>query len=270
MATQAGQGVVAAFGKTLKTLRTRAGLDREELGGQLGYSSSTIASFEQGRRIPSPRAVEQADEVLHADGLLTVWKGQLEKAQYPAGFPGLMELEKTAIELLHYDKFVVSGLLQTEAYMRALFAMRRPLVDRELVERRVRTRLTRQNDVFGRRPEPLTSFVMDEAVLRHRYGGKEVLREQLEYLLMIGRHPHIDLQVMPLECEDNAGMSGPFTIATRKDGKQFLYYEGAHQMTLETEAEKTTVAAVRFGVVRSQALTPRESMVLIEKLRGEL
>ncbi|MFF4170916.1 helix-turn-helix domain-containing protein [Streptomyces sp. NPDC001744] len=266
----AGQGIAVAFGKTLKTLRTRAGLEREELGRRLGYSASTIASFEQGRRIPSSRTVEQTDDALSADGLLSVWKGQLEKAQYPAGFQGLVELEKTAIELLHYDKFLVSGLLQTEEYMRALFAMRRPLLDSETVERRVTSRLARQSAVFGRRPEPLSSFVLDETVLRQRYGGKQVLRGQLEHLLLIGQQPHIDIQVMPLECEENAGMGGPFTIATRKDGKQFLYFEATHQMTLVNEPENATVAAVRYGVIRSQALAPRESLEFIEKLLGEL
>ncbi|MFE6460225.1 helix-turn-helix domain-containing protein [Streptomyces cinereoruber] len=266
----AGQGVAVAFGKTLKTLRTRAGLEREELGRRLGYSSSTIASFEQGRRIPSPRTVEQADEVLTADGLLSVWKEQLEKAQYPAGFQGLVELEKTAIELLHYDKFLISGLLQTEEYMRALFAMRRPPLDPDIVERRVAARLDRQKDVFGRRPEPLSSFVLDEVVLRQPYGGRQVLRGQYEHLLLVGHQPHTDIQIMPIDREENAGMGGPFTIATRKDGKRFLYFEATHQMTLVTEPEQATVAAVRYGVIRSQALTPRESLEFIEKLLGEL
>ncbi|WP_420713223.1 helix-turn-helix domain-containing protein [Streptomyces sp. Tu 6176] len=37
----------------MKMLRLREGLEREEFGRRLGYSASTIASFEQGRRIPT-------------------------------------------------------------------------------------------------------------------------------------------------------------------------------------------------------------------------
>lgn len=126
-ADTSGQAVVIAFGQTLKTLRVRAGLEREEFGRRIGYSASTVASYEQGRRIPSPRTIERADEVLDAGGLLTVWKEQVERAQYPVFFQGMAALEKEAIELLSYDTLVVKGLLQTEEYMRAVLAIRRPL-----------------------------------------------------------------------------------------------------------------------------------------------
>ncbi len=269
MADKSGQGVVTAFGQSMKTLRTRAGMEREEFGKRLGYSASTIASFEQGRRIPPPRAIDRSDEVLDAGGLLAVWKEQLEKAQYPAFFQGMAELEKQAIELLAYDTMVVKGLLQTEEYMRALLAMRRPPLDQETIEQRVMARLARQ-DIFDRRPTPLLSFVMDESVLRHRYGGKEVLRGQLEHLLLIGQRRNVELQIMPTDCEDNAGVNGPFTVVTRKDGKKFLYVEAQNTSSLTTDLEQTVLAAARYGIIRSQALTPRESLEFIEKLLGEL
>ncbi|MFC8900318.1 helix-turn-helix domain-containing protein [Streptomyces cinereoruber] len=269
MADKSGQGVVAAFGQSLKTLRTRAGMEREELGKRLGYSPSTIASFEQGRRIPPPRAIDRFDEVLDAGGLLKLWKEQLEKAQYPVFFQGMAELEKRAIEQLAYDTLVVNGLLQTEEYMRALFNNRRPPLDPETIEQRVTARLARQ-DIFDRRPEPLLSFVMCESVLRRKFGGKEVLRGQLEQLLLIGRRRNVELQVMPLDSEDNSGVDGPFTVITREDGKRFVYVEAQGTSALETDPKQAVLAAARYGIIRSQALTPRESLAFIEKLLGEL
>ncbi|MGV9316644.1 helix-turn-helix domain-containing protein [Streptomyces sp. NPDC003691] len=268
-ADKSAQGVVTAFGRSLKTLRIRAGLEREELGRRLGYSASTIASFEQGRRIPPPRAIDRADTELAADGLLTLWKEQVERAQYPLFFQGMAQLEKEAIELLAYDTHVVKGLLQTEEYMRALLAMRRPPLEPETIEQRVTARLARQ-DIFDRRPAPLLSFVMDEAVLRHRYGGKAVMRGQLEHLLLTGQRRNVELQIMPIDCEDNAGVNGPFTAVTRKDGKRFLYVEAQMTSTLETDPEQAALAAARYGIIRAQALTPRESLEFIERLLGEL
>ncbi|MFG3292851.1 helix-turn-helix transcriptional regulator [Streptomyces sp. NPDC048179] len=253
----------------MKTLRVRAGMEREELGRRIGYSASTVASFEQGRRIPSPRTIDKADEALGAEGLLTVWKEQVERAQYPVFFQGMAALEKEAVELLMYDAHVVNGLLQTEEYMRALLAMRRPPLDQETIEQRVTARLARQY-VFDRRPSPLLSFVMDEAVLRHRYGGKDVVRGQMEHLLLIGEKRNVEIQIMPIDCEDNAGVNGPFTVVTRKDGKKFVYSETHASSTLETESEQTVPAAARYGIIRSQALAPRESLELIEGLLGSL
>ncbi|MFR9798024.1 Scr1 family TA system antitoxin-like transcriptional regulator, partial [Streptomyces sp. MS06] len=172
---EGGRGVVVAFGQTLKTLRVREGLEREEFGRRIGYSASTVASFEQGRRIPSPRTIERADEVLGAGGLLCVWKEQVERAQYPVFFQGMAALEKEAVELVSYSMPVLNGLLQTEEHMRALLAMRRPPLDEETIEQRVGARLVRQ-DIFDRRPAPFLSFVLDESLLRRPYGGKAVQR----------------------------------------------------------------------------------------------
>ncbi|MFG2900348.1 helix-turn-helix domain-containing protein [Streptomyces zaomyceticus] len=268
-ADKSGQGVVAAFGQSLKTLRTRAGMEREEFGKRLGYSASTIASFEQGRRIPPPRAIDRSDEVLDAGGLLKVWKDQLERAQYPAFFQGMAQLEKQAIELLAYDTLVVNGLLQTEEYTRALLNNRRPPLDVETIEQRVTARLARQ-EIFDRHPAPFLSFVMCESVLRRKFGGRLVWRGQLEHLLLVGQRRNVELQVMPLDCEENTGVDGPFTVITREDGKRFVYAEAQGASVLETDPKPAVLAAARYGIIRSQALTPRESLAFIEKLLGEL
>ncbi|MFF8594874.1 Scr1 family TA system antitoxin-like transcriptional regulator [Streptomyces sp. NPDC015220] len=266
---EAGRGVVIAFGQTMKTLRLRKGLEREELGRRLGYSASTIAAFEQGRRIPSPRTIERTDEELDADGLLTLWKEQVERAQYPVFFQGMAVLEKEAVELVSYSVPVLNGLLQTEEYMRALLAMRRPPLDEETTEQRVTARLARQ-DVFDRRPAPFLSFVLDESLLRRPYGGKAVLRGQLEHLLSIGEKRNVEIQVMPLDREDNAGVNGPFTVVTRKDGKKFVYAEARGIGSLQTDPEQGVLAAALYGIIRSQALSPRESTEFVERLLGSL
>ncbi|MFD8913441.1 helix-turn-helix domain-containing protein [Streptomyces sp. NPDC059575] len=263
----AGRSVVVAFGQALKTLRIRAGMEREELARLLGYSVSTIASFEQGRRIPSPETIDRADEVLGAGGLLRLWKEQVERAQYPGFFQGMAGLEKEAVELLSYNMPMFNGLLQTEPYMRALLAMRRPPLDAETIEQRVTARLARQ-DIFHRRPAPFLSFVLDEPLLRRPYGGRAVLRGQLEHVLSIGQKPNVEIQIMPIDCEDNAGVNGPFTVVTRKDGKKFVYAEAQGIGSLQTDAEQGVLAAARYGIIRSQALSPRESTEFIERLLG--
>ena len=262
-------GVVTAFRRQLKLLRLRAGLDRTEFGKLVGYAAQSVASFEQGRRIPPPRFIDRADEVLDAGGVLKALKDEVARAQYPAFFRDMARLESEAVELCAYDTHVVNGLLQTEEYTRALLTMRRPLLDEDTIELRVAARLARQ-EIFNRWPAPLLSFVVEESVLRKTLGGNSVLRGQLEQLLLIGQKRNVELQVMPFDLEVNAGVDGPFTVITRKGGEQLVYMEVQGRSTLLTDRDEARLAAARYGIIRSQALTPRESLGFVEKLLGEL
>ncbi|MFD5966776.1 helix-turn-helix domain-containing protein [Streptomyces sp. NPDC060311] len=263
-----GTGVVTAFGRQLKLLRVRAGLERAEFGKRLGYSADTVASIEQGRRIPQARFIEKADEVLGAGGVLTALKEEVGRAQYPGFFRDAARLESDAHELFLYAVQAVPGLLQTEEYTRALLAMRRPLLDEDTIEQRVSARLSRQQ-TFARWPAPLVSFVIEEAVLRKPFGGKAVLRGVLENILMVGHRRNVEVQVMPNDQEDNAGVDGPFTLITPKKGEQIAYLEVQGRSILVTERDEVRSISARYGIIRSQALTPRESLGFVEKVLGD-
>ncbi|WP_063732102.1 helix-turn-helix domain-containing protein [Streptomyces sp. RTd22] len=257
------------FGKQVKLLREKAGLTQTELGVRVGYSADQIASVECGRRIPKPDMIDKLDEVLGAGGLLKAMKEQVALARYPAFFRDVAEIEKEAAELYSYENQVFMGLLQTKDYARAVLGMRRPLLDEELIEQRVVARLERQA-IFTVKPAPIMGFVMEEAILRRPYGGKQVLRGQLEHLLLIGEKRNVELQVMPTDREDHAGVAGPCILMVPKGGAQVAYLEGQGRSTLLTDREEVRVIAARYGIIRAQALSPRESLDLIEKVLGEL
>lgn len=265
---EVGTGMLSVFGRQLKLFRERAGMDRARFGSLTGYSASTIAAFEQGRRIPPPRFIDQADEALEAGGVLCASKEEVARAQYPAFFRDAAKLEAEAVELHVYDTHVVNGLLQTENYTRALMGMRRPLLDEATIEQRVAARLARQ-EIFDRWPSPLLSFVMEEPVIRRPLGGEQVWRGQLEQLLLLGQKRNVELQVMPLEREDNAGVDGAFTLLMPRQGTPVGYLEVQGRSTLVTEREALHALSARYGIIRAQALTPRESLAFVEKLLGE-
>lgn len=262
-------GFLRSFGRQLRILREAAGLSRAELGARLGYGEDQITSIELGRRIARPEAIDRADEVLDTGGLLGVMKEEVERARYPAFFRDAARLESAAVELCSYDVHVVKGLLQTEDYTRALLRMRRPVLAEEIVEQRVAARLDRQK-VLTKNPAPLFSFVMEESVLRRRLGGASVLRGQLEQILLIGRMRNVEVQVMPLDRDDNAGVDGGFTLFTREGGQRAGYMEAQGRSILVTDRKETASLAARYGIIRAQALTPHESLALVESLIGEL
>ncbi|MFJ8502590.1 helix-turn-helix domain-containing protein [Streptomyces avermitilis] len=263
-----GAGILHVFGRQLKLCRERAGLDRAELGRRTGYSASTIASFEQGRRIPPPKFIDLADEVLDAGGVLRVGKEEVARAQYPAFFRDAAQFEAQAVESHVYATQAAPGLLQTEEYARAVFAMWRPLLDEVLIEQRVAARLARQ-EIFARRPAPHLSFVIEEAVLHRPLGGQIVWRGQLEQFLLAGEKRNVEIQVMPLSRLEHAGLAGPFTLMETKDGRRIAYTEVQGDSRVHTEREKVREIEAAYGSLRAQALTPAESLSLIEKLLGE-
>ncbi|WP_369359038.1 helix-turn-helix domain-containing protein [Streptomyces sp. cg2] len=258
-------GILKVFGRQLKRLREWADMERTELGARTGYSPSTIASYEQGRRIPPPEFIDQADGVLGAHGVLFELKEEVARARYPAFFRDAARLEAKAVELHVYATQAVPGLLQTEEYARAVFGMMRPPLDEGILEQRVAGRLARQ-EIFVCRPTPLFSFVIDESVLLRPIGGRDVLRGQLEQILLIGQKKTVEIQVMPLSREENSGLAGPFTLIETKDGRRIAYVEVQNVSRLRTDRDAVRALENKYGVLRAQALTPRESLTYIEKV----
>ncbi|MGP3636026.1 helix-turn-helix domain-containing protein [Streptomyces sp. 24-1644] len=263
-----GSGVVTAFGRQLKLLRVRAGLERSEFGNRVGYAGQSVASFEQGRRIPPPTFIDRADEVLDAGGVLTALKEELARAQYPAYFRDAARLEAKATALNVYAVYAAPGLLQTEGYARAVFRMQRPLLPDEVIEQRLEARMLRQG-VFNRRPAPLMSFVIEEAVLRRPIGGLKTLRGTLEQILLIGQMRNVEVQVMPIAREDNAALGGPFTLIDTDKGHRIAYAEVQDDSRLYTDTPRVRELEARYGILRSQALTPSESSAFVVQLMGE-
>ncbi|MEV5079311.1 helix-turn-helix transcriptional regulator [Streptomyces sp. NPDC056159] len=263
-----GSGILHIFGRQLKLCRERAGLDRAEFGGRVGYSASTIASFEQGRRIPPPKFIDQADDLLNAGGVLKAGKEGVARAQYPAFFRDAARLEAKAAALHVYATKAVPGLLQSDEYARAVFTMWRPLLDEETINERVVARLARQ-EIFARTPMPTISFVIEEYVLRRPLGGWGVMRGQLEQILLCGQRRNVEIQVMPIEREEHAALEGPFTLIDTLEGQRIAYVEAYKDSRLYTERSLVREIEDQYGILRAQALTPRESLALVEKLPGE-
>lgn len=261
--------VVRAAGRQLKLWREAANLTQAELGEAIGYSMAMVSAVERAKRLPHPEFLAKADEFLGAGGKLAALRKDMEEARYPKKVRDLAKLEAEAVELGAYGSHNIHGLLQTEEYARALFDMRRPAYSKDDLERHVAARLARQG-IFERTPTPTLTFVLDEATLRRPLGGRMVLRRQLEHLLEIGQLRHVEIQVMPLNREDHAGMGGQLQVLKLMDGTAVGYSEAQLITHLVSDPKEVQVLELRYGIIRAQALSPRESLAFIEKLLGEI
>ncbi|MFH8366247.1 helix-turn-helix transcriptional regulator [Streptomyces sp. NPDC018031] len=261
--------VVKAVARQIKLWREAAGLRQAELGAAIGYGEELVSAVERGRRIPRPEFLDKADDALGAGGKIAAMKKDVAEARYPKKVRDLARLEAEAVELGAYNNSVVDGLLQTEEYARAVLGSRRPVFPDEELERRLAARMARQEILS--RPGVMTvfNFVQCEATLRRAIGGRTVMREQLRHLLAMARLRNVDLQVLPLGREENSGLGGSFRLLRLRDGSTVGHNEVQLVSRVIADPRESQILDIRYGIIRAQALTPRDSLAFIEKVLGE-
>jgi len=127
-------------------------------------------------------------------------------------FQSYMGLEAAASIIRSYEVQFVPGLLQTEDYARAVILLGHPTARPTELDRRVRLRLGRQDVLHRADNPPQVWAVLDEAVLRRPIGGRDVMRAQIEALLVATKLPNVRLQILPFRVGGHAGAGGAFTI----------------------------------------------------------
>ncbi|MFI5983901.1 helix-turn-helix domain-containing protein [Streptomyces sp. NPDC051555] len=263
-----GVAVLAALGRQLRAWREEAGLRAADLGTAIGYGEDLVRKVEAGKRIPRPEYLDRTDEALRAGGKIAAMKADMEQVRYPKKVRDLAKLENRAVEVCVYSTHVVHGLVQTPDHARALFEMRQPAYAQDEVERFTAARMARQA-IFDRAPAPAISFVHEASALRRPIGGTMVWRRQLQRLLEVSHLRNVSLQVMPNSREAHAGMDGGIEILKFEDGTAVGRSEGAFNGRPVSDPKQLRILELRYGIIRAEALPPRESRDFVEELLGE-
>ncbi|MET7270255.1 helix-turn-helix transcriptional regulator [Streptomyces flaveolus] len=263
-----GVAVIATVGRQLKLRREAVGMRAADFGVAVGYGEDLVYKVEGGKRIPRQEYLDRADEVLGAGGLIAATWEDVKKVRYPKKVRELGKLEARAVEIGVYECNIIAGLLQTPEHARVLMEARQPPYSPDDVERMVAARMARQS-VFERDPAPSMHFVLEEAPLRRRVGRTMVWRRQLERLLDVARLHHVTLQVMPTNTDAHPGLDGRIELLKFEDGTAVGRSEGAFNGRPITDPKQLRIVELRYGTIRAQALSPRESLAFIEQLLGE-
>ncbi|ARQ69695.1 helix-turn-helix domain-containing protein [Streptomyces marincola] len=269
MAEQEVSALRMSFGRQCRLLREYRKLTRDDVGEPCSVSGSMIGAVERGERIPDTALIHNLDQVLGAHGLLASVSDFMAAEKYRAFFRNFAALERQCYSLNAYAPLLVPGLLQTEEYARATFRMRAPSWDDDEIEKQVAARMERQQ-VLKRVPRPFLGFVIEESVLRRPIGGREVLRKQVKHLLDCARLYFVTMQVMPMDSEEHVALDGMLSLLISKEHQHYAYVEHHGGSQLIVDKEQVSLLQERYGILRSQALSPRESARFIEKLAGEL
>ena len=234
MTVAGGEGGPTALrimlGGQLRRMRESAKISRADAGWQIRASESKVSRMELGRVGFKERDVSDLLELYGLnDETERVRLMELARAAnnpgwwsrygdvMPNWFANYVGLEVAAKLIRTYEVLFVPGLLQTEAYARAVVQFGKTFLPPEEIEQRVALRVTRQQILTRANPARLW-VVIDESVLRRPIGGRDAMAEQIEQLLKVSQQPNVTLQVMPFSSVGYPGAGGAFTIMRFPEG----------------------------------------------------
>lgn len=255
-----------------RTLRNAHGLTQEQLGKMCGYSAAAISGVETCAQPASDEMLVKLESTIGRElGFFEESRIHARIEKYPQQFQEYASLELKALSLSLFSTPVIHGLFQTEAYARALIRGSFPIVSDERVEELVEARLARQ-ELFDRDPTAFIELIIDEAVLHRVIGSQETMREQLRFLLTCARKRNITIQVLALDSAllgEYAGDRGEMNVVETPEHEFLVYLEPQDESLLISDPAKVSTYMQRYARIRAQALSPRESLGLIERLAGE-
>lgn len=249
------------FGKEVRRMREAAGLTGKQLADALGCTPQWISTIESGRKVSEQSALDLDTYFKTGGHFLRLWKLAKDievEFVLPPGFPEYLEYERKATSYRIYCALLVNGLFQTEDYSRSILTA----IDGRNVSELTTRRLERQQ-ALTRESSPHTWLVLDEGVLHRMVGGPDVMREQLNALLIASERINTMVQVIPYRSGYHVGLGGDFTILGFDGEPDLAYTESAGEGLLIERPARVRHKVVRWDLLRGHALPVEESRTLI-------
>ncbi|WP_019853727.1 helix-turn-helix domain-containing protein [Actinopolyspora mortivallis] len=275
------------IGRELRTLRelaperTGRKISTSEAAAELGCTQPKITSMEQGKYRLRWRDVRDLLDLYGATASektrLINWAKRSNEPIWWAPFSEVVEDwfadliggEGEAQREITYEHGLVPGLLQSRQYVEAL-TRASPMVDEQQHDLVVGLRLERQNRLLDEEDPLVLEALVEESVLWRPVGSEEVMREQLDHLVKMGRQSNVDVRVVPTSAGAHAAIDGSFILLEFAEFLPAVYLQqhpvmGARYSDEREVGEAYTQVA---NQVREVAYGTEESLALIESVRA--
>ncbi|WCD97161.1 helix-turn-helix transcriptional regulator [Streptomyces sp. HUAS 31] len=270
------------LGADLRRLRERKGMTLEEAGARVGISKATLSRYETKEgsvKWPAVDALCREYGASDAERLALVDLAKGARIQgwwrslagpIPESMNLMLTLEDEVVREDHYACMYVPGLLQTRPYAEAVHRASEVQCPEREVQHMVDIRMKRQ-ELLDRDEPPHIWCVIDEAALRRRVGGRDVMQGQLRHLLTMSQLPHITVQVLPFSAGAHAAAVGSFVVLRGPASELDVVYVdllgGGLFMEKQGELERYRLA---FEYLSAQALDLVSSAEIIHRISKEL
>jgi transcriptional regulator with XRE-family HTH domain len=212
------------LGKELRRLREAKGWTLAEAIEVLGNQDTKLSRLENGQSSVRPLDIGLLYDALGATAEEKAWAVETAKhcnqrgrwsgyrSIYGKFFRMAVDLEEDASVINHYQSEMIPGLLQTEAYIRALWTNGGTTLPDQTLEMAIKARLERQQ-VLTKPDAPQVGFVVSESAVLRQVGDDAVMREQLRHVAEVAELPNVHLQVLPFRARTYPpGCMYPFTM----------------------------------------------------------
>jgi transcriptional regulator with XRE-family HTH domain len=255
----------------------------------LGWSAAKVSRYELGQgsfpleeiekllnyyRVTEPRRTQLLDLAVEANE--RAWWYDYADALYPQ-YMEHIGLEAEAASALVWQVVAVPGLLQTEAYARAIHDAHQKVVLEPpgVFERRIAVRMIRQQILTTRTPPLKLSAVIDEAVLLREVGSREVMYGQLRHLAETAALPNVELRILPLRSGSSlkADSFMVFEFSSEDESAKLGDVVSAESASDEFRIEGETdtyIFRLMFDALSAASLTPDDTRELILKTAQRL
>lgn len=232
-----------------------------------GVSSDRVRVWAANYRCPDAHYVDALTEMARERG--PYWWDEYRDS-LPTGLLDIAEMEHHAATLRSAQIMHMPGLLQTSDYMRGIFAEAVPAMDPADLERHVEFR-GRRSALLDRPQPPSCELLIHETALRMRFGDRQVLRRQIDYLLEQTERPNIAARVVPFSAGGfaNAGSSTLYACGPvpQLDTVQIDVPTGVAFLHAETYLVNYRAVLDRM---RERALEPKASLDFIRQAAKEI
>ncbi|WP_275464191.1 helix-turn-helix domain-containing protein [Streptomyces noursei] len=271
------------FAAKLIEHREQAGKSPEEAAERIGCHRTKINRIENARlgislgELRDLLTFYEVDDPAEVDDMVELARRRREPdwvrraALVRPSITDLIHYEETANRIRVFQGNVITGLLQTADYARAVLSVQPTNLGEQGIEALLDARMKRQ-EILDRASPPRLYVIEDEGVLRVHVGGRQTMRNQLDHLQAMADHPSVELRVIPDRAGAHVGQSGSFTLfgfpnlsypdVVSVEHRTGILYMDSHEDTAEHE--------LIFETLKSISLSPKASLDLISQARQSL
>lgn len=267
-------------GNELRAARETAGMTQMEAAAVLGCRQPKINYLETGKTSQKPDDVTTLLRAYNAETArvdrIASLAGRADQGTWWASFTDVLPdwfrtfvgLEGLAAEEFAFGSLLFPGQLQTADYATALFVGSFQTAEFEIPQV-VRARMARQRLTNEEHPLKFHA-VLEQNTIERTVGSREVMRHQLEHLLLLMERDNVSIQVMPTEVSVHAGMQGDFLLLFFEEAQSIGYIEyvsGAIYVQDSSEVLRYATVAERIS---ADALSEADTKIVIERRIAEL